>query len=117
MNAEPVIDALTYAELKTTVGADFIGELIDAYLDDTPKLINELAVSLAQQDVTNFSRTAHSIKSSSAAMGALQLSLAAKELEMMGKQGNLSGAEAKLRHLQENFMQVRYEFEELRNEG
>ena len=95
MNAEPVIDALTFAELKTTVGADFIGELIDAYLDDTPRLINELTESLAQQDATKFSRTAHSIKSSSASLGALPLSLLAKELELMGKQGNLSGAESK----------------------
>ena len=116
MNAQPVIDEMTFAELKTTVGADFIGELIDAYLDDTPKLINELAESLAQQDVTKFGRTAHSIKSSSASLGALPLSWLAKELEMMGKQGNLSEAESKVKHLQESYFQVQHKLEELRDE-
>jgi HPt (histidine-containing phosphotransfer) domain-containing protein len=116
LNAEPVIDGLTFAELKTTVGADFIGELIDAYLDDTPRLINELAESLAQQDATKFSRTAHSIKSSSASLGALPFSLLAKELEMIGKQGNLSGAESKVKQLQENYFHVQQKLEELRDE-
>ena len=116
MNAQPVIDAMTFAELKTTVGADFIGELIDAYLDDTPRLINDLAESLAQQDATKFGRTAHSIKSSSASLGALPLSLLAKELEMMGKQGNLNEAEPKVKQLLESYYQVLHKLEELRDE-
>jgi HPt (histidine-containing phosphotransfer) domain-containing protein len=116
MNPEPVIDALTFSELKTTVGADFIGELVDAYLDDTPRLINELAESLAQHDAIKFSRTAHSIKSSSASLGALPLSLIAKELEMMGKQGTLAGAGSKVKHLQENYYQVQQKLEALRDE-
>lgn len=116
MNVEPVIDALTFAELKMTVGADFIGELVDAYLDDTPRLISELAESLLQQDTTKFSRMAHSIKSSSASLGALPLSLLAKELEMMGKQGDLSEAESKVKHLQDNYFQVQKKLEELRDE-
>jgi HPt (histidine-containing phosphotransfer) domain-containing protein len=116
MNAEPVIDALIFAELKTTVGADFIGELVDAYLDDTPRLISELTESLAQQDAARFSRTAHSIKSSSASLGALPLSLLARELELMGKQGDLSGAESKVKRLQENYSRVQEKLEVLRDE-
>jgi HPt (histidine-containing phosphotransfer) domain-containing protein len=116
MNAQPVIDAITFAELKTTVGADFIGELIDAYLEDTPRLMNELAISLVQQDAPKFGRTAHSIKSSSASLGALPLSLLAKELEMIGKQGDLSEAETKLKHLQESYAQVQLRLKELRDE-
>jgi HPt (histidine-containing phosphotransfer) domain-containing protein len=117
MNAEPVIDALTFAELKTTVGADFIGELIDAYLDDTPRLINELAESLAQQDATKFCRTAHSIKSSSAAFGALLFSAQAKELEMISKQGDLAGVQPKVEYLKMNYEQVQNKLRELKNES
>jgi|WetSurMetagenome_2_1015567.scaffolds.fasta_scaffold123962_2 histidine phosphotransfer protein HptB len=116
MNAQPDIDALTYAELKTTVGADFIDELVEAYLDETPKLINDLIESLAQEDATKFGRTAHSIKSSSAALGALPLSLLAKELEMMGKQGDLSEAEPQVKYLLESYFQVQRKLEELRDE-
>ena len=117
MNAEPVIDALTFAELKTTVGADFIGELIDAYLDDTPRLLNELAESLAQQDATKFSRMAHSIKSSSASLGALFFSAQAKELEMIGKQGDLAGVQPKVEHLKMNYVQVQQKLRELKDES
>jgi histidine phosphotransfer protein HptB len=116
MNVEPVIDPLAFAELKATVGADFIVELIDAYLDDTPRLIKELAESLAQKDATKFGRTAHSIKSSSAALGALQFSTLAKELELIGKQGDLSGAETKVEQLQKHYVQVQRSLEELRDE-
>ncbi len=117
MNAEPVIDAATFAELKTTVGADFIGELIDAYLDDTPRLINELVESLAQQDATKFGRTAHSIKSSSASLGALLFSALARELEMIGKQGSLAGVEPKVEQLKMNYVQVQQKLKELKDES
>jgi HPt (histidine-containing phosphotransfer) domain-containing protein len=116
LNTEPVIDALTFAELETTVGADFIGELIDAYLDDTPRLLNELAESLAQQDATKFSRTAHSIKSSSAALGALVFSAQARELEMISKQGDLAGIQPKVERLKMNYVQVHQKLRELKNE-
>ncbi len=116
MNTEPVIDVFTFTELKTTVGADFIGELIDAYLDDTPRLINELAESLAQQDATKFCRTAHSIKSSSAALGALVFSAQAKDLEMISKQGDLAGVQQKVEHLRMNYVQVQQKLRVLKNE-
>jgi HPt (histidine-containing phosphotransfer) domain-containing protein len=117
LNAEPVIDALTFAELKTTVGADFIGELIDAYLDDTPRLLNELEESLAGQDATKFTRTAHSIKSSSASLGALSFSAQAKELEMIGKQGSFAGVQPKVQQLKMNYVQVRQKLRELKDES
>jgi HPt (histidine-containing phosphotransfer) domain-containing protein len=116
MNAESVIDGLTFAELKTTVGADFIGELVDAYLDDTPRLISELTEALAQRDAIKFSRTAHSIKSSSASLGALPFSILAKELEMIGKQGDLNGLESKVKHLQAYYLQVQQQLEAMKDE-
>jgi len=117
MNDESVIDASTFAELKTTVGADFIGELIDAYLDDTPRLMNELAESLAQHDATLFTRTAHSIKSSSASLGALLFSAQAKELEMIGKQGSLAGVQPKVEQLKRNYLEVEQKLRELKDES
>jgi HPt (histidine-containing phosphotransfer) domain-containing protein len=117
LDAEPVIDAVTFAELKTTVGEDFIGELIDAYLDDTPRLINELAESLAQLDATKFSRMAHSIKSSSASLGALLFSAQAKELEMISKQGSLAGVQPKVEQLKMNYVPVQQKLRELKDES
>ena len=112
---ETIIDPNTIAELKSTVGADFIGELIDAYWEETPRLITELGQFLTKQDAVAFGRTAHSIKSSSASLGAMQFAALARELEMMGKAGDLTGAEAKLERLAANYVQVQRALKELKD--
>jgi HPt (histidine-containing phosphotransfer) domain-containing protein len=116
LNTELIIDPVTFSELKITVGADFIGELIDAYLEDTPRLLTQLQQYLTQQDAQAFTRTAHSIKSSSASLGALSFSALAKELEMMGKQGGLTGTEAKVELLNKDYLQVQRRLKELKDE-
>jgi HPt (histidine-containing phosphotransfer) domain-containing protein len=99
VSAEPVIDDKTYAELRETMGADFIGELIDTYCDETPRLVAELQQALARADAETFRRTAHSIKSSSASFGALPLAALARELEMVGKGGDLHAAGPRVEQL------------------
>ena len=115
MNIDPIIDPNTISELKATVGFEFIGELIDTYLEETPRLIEELVQLLEKLDTVAFGRTAHSIKSSSASLGALSFSALAKELEMMGKAGDLTGAEAKVEQLKVNYGQVKRALKELKD--
>ena len=38
----PVIDENTFADLKKMSGAEFINELIDTFLEDSPRLIEEM---------------------------------------------------------------------------
>ncbi len=116
VNGDPIIDPQVFTELKNTVGAEFIGELVDAYLDDTPRLLDELKQYLAQADAKSFSRTAHSIKSSSASLGALSFSALARELEMTGKQDVLSGCEEKVERLAAEYLAVQERLKELKNE-
>ena len=54
------------------MGAEFIGELIDTYCQETPQLIAALQQALAQGDAPAFQRAAHSIKSTSASLGAME---------------------------------------------
>jgi histidine phosphotransfer protein HptB len=93
---QSIIDTTTFEELKAAMGADFIGELIDTYCEETPALIAQLEGALAEGNVDAFRRAAHSIKSSSATFGALGFSAQAKELEMIAKQGDIRGTEAKV---------------------
>jgi HPt (histidine-containing phosphotransfer) domain-containing protein len=85
----PVIDKATFDELKQMSGADFINELIDAFLDDAPHMISEMQAALAAKDVESFRRNAHSLKSNANTFGALELGVLARELELMGKENNL----------------------------
>jgi HPt (histidine-containing phosphotransfer) domain-containing protein len=83
------LDLNTFNELKESTGADYIGELIDAFLDDAPGLFTQMKSALANKDAESFRRAAHSMKSNAATFGAMELSLLAKELETAGRENNL----------------------------
>ena len=85
----PVIDQTTFEELKQMSGEDFINELIDAFLDDAPNMIQNMESALEARDVESFRRNAHSLKSNANTFGAMELATLAKELEFMGKENNL----------------------------
>ena len=85
----PVINKTTFEELKQMSGTDFINELIDAFLDDTPHMIQNMQTAVAAGDVESFRRNAHSLKSNAYTFGATELGVLAKELEFMGKENNL----------------------------
>jgi len=85
----PIIDKATFDELKQMSGADFINELIDAFLEDAPNMIRNMQTALATKDVESFRRNAHSLKSNANTFGATELARLAKELEFMAKENNL----------------------------
>jgi len=116
MEEQAIIDLAIYHQLKDLMGADFLVELIDTYNTETAALIVQLGKALASCEAVSFERFAHSIKSSSASLGALTFSQQARELEMMGKVNDLSGASLKLEQLVANFQQVKRCLEELRDE-
>jgi HPt (histidine-containing phosphotransfer) domain-containing protein len=70
-------------------GADFINELIDAFLEDAPLMIQNMRTAAATGDVESFRRNAHSLKSNAHTFGATELGRLAKELETMGRENNL----------------------------
>jgi HPt (histidine-containing phosphotransfer) domain-containing protein len=117
MEEQAIIDMPTYNQLKDLMGADFVVELIDTYNIETGELIEQLGQALTSGEAASFGRYAHSIKSSSASLGALELSQQARELEMMGKASDLSGAGQKVEKLAADFLLVKQRLEELRNES
>jgi HPt (histidine-containing phosphotransfer) domain-containing protein len=106
MEAQDMIEQAAFNELRDQVGTDFLIELIDTYCLETQELIEKLRLALAAQDAATFGRLAHSIKSSSASLGALNLSQQARELEMLGKANDLEAARPKLEQLAAAFLQV-----------
>ena len=107
------IDQATFNELKQMSGADFINELIDAFLDDAPNMIQNMHTALDTKDVESFRRNAHSLKSNANTFGAAELGALAKELEMMGKQSNLEVGN-RLEALREAFSEVAEELKGMR---
>src|SRR3954447_10590780 len=72
-------------ELEHSVGdaRAFSREVLETYLDETPRLVATLRAGLAERDVERTNRAAHTIKSTSASLGALGLSAMARELETL----------------------------------
>jgi len=108
-----VIDKATFEELKQMSGADFINELIDAFLEDAPNMIENMQIAIATHDVESFRRNAHSLKSNANTFGAMGLGLLAKELELMGKENNLDAGN-RLEVLKEAFGKVAEELKGMR---
>ena len=109
----PVIDKASFEELKQISGADFINELIDAFLDDAPNMLSQLDTALAAGDVESFRRNAHSLKSNAMTFGALGLAGLARELELMARENNLEVGN-RLQHLNAAFQTVAEELEGMR---
>jgi CheY-like chemotaxis protein len=68
---------------------DILSQSIQIYLNDTPKLLKKIEEGVASGDAAAVQKAAHSLKSSSANLGAMQLSALCKELETCGREGNL----------------------------
>jgi HPt (histidine-containing phosphotransfer) domain-containing protein len=115
MDTRSVIDLPTFESLKESMGADFIGELVQAYFEETPQLLSNLRQALEKQNCEEFRRAAHSIKSTSNSFGALDLGAGARELEMMGRDANLEGAAPKVEALEKEYVVVQERLKELCN--
>ncbi len=68
----------SYRDFMGEDADSFIGDIIRSYLNDAPKLLDTLKETIASGDTARFVRSAHTLKSNSATLGATQLaSLAA----------------------------------------
>ena len=74
------------AELRESVGGDeaFVKELVGAYLAESPGYLDAIAAAAAGGDAPAMVRPAHTLKSSSAALGAMRLAAVSKRLEFAG---------------------------------
>ncbi len=75
-----LVDKQVLAMLQDAIG-DSLGRIVDLYLSDVPQTINEMRAALKNDDLVTVRRLAHSLKSSSANLGAMQTSASASELE------------------------------------
>ena len=111
---QPTIDRATFDELKQTAGADFVAELVDTFLVEAPRMLDELRRALAAKDADKFRRTAHSLKSNSNTFGALPLGAMARELELSGMDPAKAN-DAKLNALAAEYSKVAAELTGLKN--
>jgi signal transduction histidine kinase/DNA-binding response OmpR family regulator/HPt (histidine-containing phosphotransfer) domain-containing protein len=82
------IDDEVLAELRAVLGGE-LDRLIRVFLDDAPRHIAALEEAALAPDLEALREHAHSLKSASANLGAMQLSTAAKRVELGARTGTL----------------------------
>lgn len=77
--------------LKSVIG-DELKPILNSYLELTPKLIEQIRQDIAQQDAPNLKIHAHTLKGSSANLGATHIPPLSLQLEDMGRHNQLENA-------------------------
>jgi HPt (histidine-containing phosphotransfer) domain-containing protein len=92
----PVLDEKVLHELREIMDDDYLA-LLQTYLRNAPQLVAQVREAITRSDVEAMVLPVHSLKSSSANVGALQLSELARDAERLARGGNLAEAEAAFR--------------------
>src|ERR1044071_1125335 len=111
-----VIDPQSVENLRALNPGDndeFLREIAGIFLEDTPLRIAELDQSLAANDTPKFTRAAHSIKGSSANLGAMALRNVAEKLEHQSRTSGLGGVTALVTEVKNEFERAKAELAKL----
>lgn len=106
------LERLRQLEMQDEPG--FITELCRDFLDDTPLRIQRMKVAIRRDDFAELERDAHSLKSSSASLGAMEMSRLCAKIESAARTTNGNGVEPLLEQLAQEIGRVAAE---LRREG
>ena len=110
MVEEPVLqpEPLNQIRALQRPGApSLLAKVIGIYLNNSPTLVQRLGKAVAQGDANALLEAAHSLKSSSANLGATQLAALCKELEQRGRERRLAGVPELLQELETHYLRAR----------
>lgn len=86
---------------------DLLGQIVQLYLESAPALLAQLAAGLAAADLDSIGNAAHSLKSSSANLGAIELSKMCGKLEAAARAGAIGADVPSLSAIEAEYQQVR----------
>nr|WP_255746815.1 hybrid sensor histidine kinase/response regulator [Lysobacter sp. CFH 32150] len=104
--SEPVLDDEALDELYAVIGQD-AGRIVTVFLEDTPQLLAQLEQAALGPDYAALRDAAHSLKSSSANLGAMALSAAAKRIELGARMQTLDRPAVAVAILADEFARAR----------
>ena len=84
----PVLDQKVLSELREIMEDDYVS-LLRTYLRNAPQLLGAIRVAIARDDVEAVVIPVHSLKSSSANVGAMDLSALARDMEKQARSGDI----------------------------
>jgi HPt (histidine-containing phosphotransfer) domain-containing protein len=86
---------------------NLVQKIITLYLNDAPHLVQSMREAVAAEDRGALQRAAHTLKSSSANLGALQLAELCKEMEVQARADRLVDPEQWISQIEREYARVR----------
>jgi len=94
--------------LSADQGEALLQRVLSAFVDDTPAQLHSLREAVDSDDTSVMRKAAHSLKSSSANVGADALARLCKQMEQLGRAERTDGAADLMRELEQEFQSVRH---------
>jgi CheY-like chemotaxis protein/HPt (histidine-containing phosphotransfer) domain-containing protein len=114
LEIQEAVDKSVLENLRSLMGDDFI-ELLSAYKEDTEEFTKSLRDACDREDYAALQVPAHSMKSSSANIGAAYLSALAKKLEEQVRSESIKDVEQQVAEIEQEFARVVGELDEIIN--
>ncbi|MFT4823513.1 MAG: HPt (histidine-containing phosphotransfer) domain-containing protein [Halioglobus sp.] len=93
-------------QLEESGQPSFLNQVIDAYLEVSPAILAALLEGVRGSDASAIEHSAHTLKSSSATLGAISFSKLCLRLEIIGRSEVLDEASDLIRAVQSEFSRV-----------
>jgi histidine phosphotransfer protein HptB len=101
------LDISSFQDLRETINDDLaFSDLVTIYLNSAENLMDEIQVAFTSQDAHKFVIATHSLKSTSASIGATRLSQFSMYLEKIGKTGKITVSDDILNLLNNEYTEV-----------
>lgn len=113
----PTLDATALDRLRRFGGGNLLGRMIDLFLVAAAERIDAATVAAAAGDHGGVERALHSLKSSSAQLGALHMQRLSEQGETEARAGSLARAAELTSALEDEFARVRVWLARAREEG
>ncbi len=94
---------------------DFLADMIDCYLQDTPAQMQTMLTAIAHNDPPALKQSSHPLKSMSAAVGATSFAQHCHDLEVMATSGTISLTSGQIDRLKADYQQVRAALAQVRS--
>ncbi|HWW68422.1 MAG TPA: Hpt domain-containing protein, partial [Duganella sp.] len=107
---EPLINRQALQNIRALSsgnGEALLERVLHAYLEDTPTHLRTIKSAIDSGSTVQMRKAAHSLKSSSANVGADALAQRCREMEQLGRNDTTAGAAALLDDMERSFQAVR----------
>jgi CheY-like chemotaxis protein len=102
LSQAPRLDPGIYQQFQESMG-EMAADILGDFFSEAPKQLKTLWLSLESKDPASLERTAHSLKSGSALLGAMRMSGLCQALEVSANDGNPAAAAERIRQIESEY--------------